>query len=123
MVHPETFIQVHKNIIILKIQKKTSKQVQHKKCDLDWQLANRLSDRYVIDSAYCKFDRFNNSLPPEQPQSNDKTFKSSKNASKYLLKIHPKVNEVNVVDFEWTTKMEKPSPINLRVLKTIIDYF
>lgn len=35
--------------------KKPSKQVQRKKTILDWQLANRLSEKYIINAAYQKY--------------------------------------------------------------------
>src|SRR5688572_17094818 len=44
------------NIIILNIQRSQVNKSSGKKRVLDWQLANRMSDKYIINAAYQKFN-------------------------------------------------------------------
>lgn len=86
--------------------KKPSKQVQRKKNTLDWQLANRLSEKYVLNAAFNKFLW----LPPSKINFNlemkNDDIKITPSSSKFKLLIKYENGTINV-QMDWTTKKIK----------------
>ena len=104
--------------------KKPSKQVQRNKHTFDWELGNRLADKYIIDSACQKFAAVH-----ETDTGNDKDpdcggSKITPNLSKFTFQLSKKENVQNVkVSYKWTTPSNKGVPMTELLLMVLINHF
>lgn len=104
--------------------KKPSKQVQRNKFTFDWELGNRLADKYIIDSASQKF------APTHEPNSKQNSSPDTKgstitpNASKFQFKLSKNATTQKVqVPYKWMTSSCKENPLSKPMLLALTNYF
>ena len=88
--------------------KKPSKQVQRNKRTFDWELGNRLADKYIIDSACQKFAALHETYSKPNQNLNDDDSKICPNSSKLTFTLNQKNNVQDIQAFySWKTPSNK----------------
>ena len=105
--------------------KKPSKQVQRNKCTFDWQLGNRLADKYIIDSAHQEFVSCNQGNNALLNKNADKAYGLSPCSSKFTfcLKAGENVTKNVNVSYKWITLSCNVNPLSKPLLVALIDHF
>ena len=91
--------------------KKPSKQVQHKKHTLDWKLGNRLSEKYIINTAFNKFNLVESGKTMSKSNTKITDISIGKSLSKYKFHLHQEKEVINV-NLTWISKTKKQNPFN-----------
>ena len=102
--------------------KKPSRLVQRNKKSLDLQLAKRLSEKYLIETAFQKFNNVNISdIDMGKNKDYDDIFISS-TASKYDFTV-TETNKNVSVEFKWLTQPKNIVPVTDAILDCMIKHF
>lgn len=103
--------------------KKPSKLVQRRKSTLDLQLAIRLSEKWLINSAFQKVNNVNDDMPPKVTSITETSdFCIGSLGSKYIFTLTESNSNVTV-EFDHHTHAKNITPITNAVLECIIDHF
>lgn len=104
--------------------KKPSKQVQSNKFTFDWELGNRLSDKYIIDSACQKFaaSHETNASSTFTPDYDGSMITPDSSKFTFKLKKYPDSGKVQV-SYKWITLSGKANPLTKPILLALIDHF
>jgi hypothetical protein len=99
--------------------KKPSKMTQRRKSVLDWQIANRRADAYILDLAY-------NAMKTKAPIMVPKNYSGagdgiSRLGSKGMFELKRRPNQIDVT-FEWTSA-SNPGRISLELSDYVTQYF
>ena len=116
-----TGLQEHNHI---QNTKKPSKQVQRNKFTFDWELGNRLADKYIIDSACQKFAASHETNSNTNFTSDCDGSMITPNSSKFTFKLekNPDFRKVQV-SYKWMTLSGKAIPLIKPILLALIDHF
>ena len=104
--------------------KKPSKQVQRNKRTFDWELGNRLANKYIINSACQKFAASHETNSKPNLNLDGDGSKISPNLSKFTFKLSLKnnVQDVKAV-YNWKTPSNKANPLTQPILKALVNHF
>ena len=102
--------------------KKHSRLVQRRKKTLDMQLAKQLSEKYLIEAAFQKFNNLRVSSDPRIVNNVSNTVYISNTASKYVFTLTESNNNISV-EFTWLTQTKSTVPVTNEILKSMINHF
>jgi len=104
--------------------KKPSKQVQRNKFTFDWELGNRLADKYIIDSASQKFAASHEPISKRNPIPDMNGSTIMPNASKFRFKlVKNAITQKVQVPYKWMTLSCKTNPLSQPMLLAMTNYF
>ena len=102
--------------------KKPSKLVQRKKKTLDLQLAKRLSEKYLIETAFQKFNMNDANYQETATKSNMKDIFASNTGSKYVFTISETGDNISV-SFKWLKSPKQICPVTKAITRCILNHF
>ena len=102
--------------------KQPSKQVQRKKLTLDWNLANRLSEKYLIDTAYYRLQSIVTTREPCQ-DTEQNFIHMSDNSKKFSFTIIRSTSNAIEIEYEWLRKSEEIINFPSCLMNALIKYF
>ncbi|HEY9301929.1 MAG TPA: hypothetical protein VIQ31_37300 [Phormidium sp.] len=109
----------------IELTKKPSKQVQRKKSILDWQLANRTCEKYILNVAQQQLwkEKHHTSETTTTSPAN-KGFKVNATSCRFSLVLSKPSNGNRIaVLFEWLTRKQKTVQVSNEVLLALWNYF
>ena len=86
------------------------------------QLAKPLSEKYLIEAAFQKFNNLHVSGDPRIENNDSNTIYISNTASKYVFILTRSNNNISV-EFTWLSPPRNNLPITNEMLECVIDHF